>query len=162
MIGWNRRQQCRSRPTEKWTPKLWNYRSGIWQQQLNCGGVWKHGSGSGRHTYQQNLSSLSQNVWGGTFEDTNIKATIPPLPPDPPPSYAATILPKLEQDTTPHIDTEEVVVEYTNNSDDTEGIPPREIIHNYRYKDEEDEEEENINSPSTAEERTCNYLRMKF
>ena len=65
-------------------------------------------------------------------EDTNPNAAIPPLPPNPPPEEASTIIPKLEQETTPHIDTEEIVVEYTLDADYTEYIPPIEITHNNR------------------------------
>ena len=43
------------------------------------------------------------------FQDTNTNTTMTPLPPDPPSAEDATTLPKLEQDTTPQINTEEVV-----------------------------------------------------
>ena len=39
-------------------------------------------------------------------QDKNTNSVITPLPPDPPHAEASTTLPKLEQETTSHIDTE--------------------------------------------------------
>ena len=66
----------------------------------------------------------SKNSQEESFQDTNPNATNPPLPPDPPPAEAVTTLPKLEQDTTPHINTEEVVTKDNTDDDDTEYTPP--------------------------------------
>ena len=49
-----------------------------------------------------------------------------PLPPDPPSAEDATTLPKLEQDTTPHINTEGFFAESTTDDDDTEDTSPPE------------------------------------
>ena len=60
---WNRHQQCRSVPTGKWTPKLWNFESGIWKEWWNFRSGQKNASSSGRYTPQQNHCSGSQDAW---------------------------------------------------------------------------------------------------
>ena len=79
-----------------------------------------------------------------------------PLPPDPSPAQAATTLPKIEQDTTPHINIDEVVTEDTIDDDYIEDIPPGEITHKDKDEDKEDEETRYINPPSPAEDWTWN------
>ena len=95
-------------------------------------------------------------------QGVNTNSTMPPLPPDTPPADAATTQPKLEQETTPHINTKDGFSEDTIDDDDTEDTPPKEIIHIDKDEDKEDEEEENINPPPPAEERTWNSPQIKL
>ena len=70
------------------------------------------------------------------FDDANANVMMPPLPPTPPPTESTTIPQKLEQNTTPHIEAEDITAEDIIYDDENEDPQNYESICDDRYGEE--------------------------